>query len=605
MDDATRTRIANYRSAVSLPDDASLDVVREAVRLAEPDDVRGAAVLLHAAARHVGWAAANGYTVSARKMFSPACVAASITAAQAASAGSVSPYRSRLNQLSRAVAGGKAVTDGKSVTARSSSLTRPYTPAELTALRVAARGMGVEEQRDLEAAVALGVGAGMVGPPASHVRGEHVIEVGGHTVVCGPGFGPVIVREPWGSIVRQMASLRSTEPLTNYYTTGGRQRVRRGLGRSPHLPKLQAHRLRTGWLTDLLSAGVPLDVVAQLADISIVSLHPYLALSSPPAQTVEAAPDGSPFTGLEQQPGAPAPEQRSVAAILESQQPGNTAVAALWSSAEAEPLRKRVGVCATTSQQAKDLLTALFVLLEWALDQPGLPVVPEALLKETTLARWAAVQRKQGRAEASVAAYLARLRRLARPSAAEPAQATPVVAAAYLDAERQALITASDPSNTTLPDRLRRFLAAHVHAQLGAGIAGHEVARSRGTDVHRDARGTELQVSGTSPRVVAVRGVHARELEQLAQAVADEPLTGVTGHDLKRHRDAISQHLGITLDPARLQATWVADQVRADAPAHDLTVATGLTLAALAPLIVAAAEPRPLAELIAWSGWTP
>ena len=299
-------------------------------------------MLLHSAARHVESATANGYAVSVRKMFSPACVAASVTAAQAASTGSVSPYRSRLNQLSRAVAGGKTVAGSRPGRQRSSSLTSPYTSAELTALRVAARGMNVEEQRDLEAAMALGAGAGIVGPPASHVRGEHVTLAGGQIVVCGPGFGPVIVRAPWGSIVRQMASLRSAEPLTNYYTTDGRQRVRRGLGHSPHLPKFQAHRLRTGWLTELLSAGVPLDVVAQLAGISIGSLHPYLPLSSAPAQTVRGAPDGGPFAGLEQQPGGSTPKQRSVGDVMASQQPRNSAVAALWSSDEAGPLRDRV-----------------------------------------------------------------------------------------------------------------------------------------------------------------------------------------------------------------------------------------------------------------------
>lgn len=602
MDETTRTRIDNYRPTVSLPDDASLDAVRDAVRRADPSDVRQAALLLHAAARHVHWATVNGYDGSLRKLFAPACVAASVAAAEAASASSVSPYRSRLNQLSAAVLGGGRSTTRKASTQRS-SLTPPHTADELAALRVAGRGMNLEEHRDLEAALALGLGAGLIGPLASNVEAEHVTTVSGHTVVCGPGFGPVAVREPWGETIREMAELRAVGPLTSYYTIAGRQRVRRGLGRSPHVPDFQAHRLRTGWVTELLSAGVPLDVVAELAGISLGALHPYVALSSPPARSVGPSPDSAPFAALERQPAELTSDERRVADVMGQQQPRVEAVAAWWSSDDAEPLRELARNRAATGKQAKDLLTALFVLLEWAIEQPGLPLRPGALLKETTLGRWGAVQRAEGLADASVAAYLSRLRRLSSEEVTRHARGCPEVPAGYGDEERQTLLAASDAATSSLSARLRRFLAAHVHAQLGGGIAGHEVGGLLGSDVRRCDHGLELDIRGTSPRLVPVLGVHAEGLERLAEGASDGALTGVVGHDLKRHRAAISEQLGIELDPRRLQATWIADQVRAGAGAQALTLGTGLTLAAMAPQLEAACGPRSVAELVAWSGW--
>ena len=603
MDETTRTRIDNYRPTVSLPDDVSLDVVRDAVRRAEPDDAREAALLLHAAGRHVHWATANGYTGSVRKLFAPGCVAESIAAAKASTTGSVSPYRSRLNRLSAAVFGGRGPSAPRTPTTRPSKLTPPPTAAELAALRVAGRGMNLEEHHDLEAALALGAGAGLVGPLASLVHAKHVTSVDGHVVVRGPGFGPVIVREPWGALVRQVAELRDVGPLTSYYTIAGRQRVRRGLGRSAHVSGFQAHRLRTGWIVELLSAGIPLDVVAQLAGISIGSLHPYLALSSPPARTIGAIPDDVPFAALERQPAELTPEAHSVAEVLEHQKPLDPAVATVWSSPEAEPLRKLVRDRATTGRQAKDLLTAVFVLLEWAIEQPGLPLSPRALLKETTLGRWAAVQRAEGVAEGSVAAYLSRLRRLSSPPDSLEARAQREVAAIYDEAEKDALVAAAHPDESPLSDRLRRFLAAHVHGQLGGGIAGHEVEKLLGTDVQREGRGIQLHVGGTSPRLVPVAGVHADALGQLATEANDGPLIGVTGKDHGRHRAAISEQLGLELDPRRLQATWIAEQVRAGEGAAGLMLGTGLTLAAMAPQVEAACESRSLAELVAWSGW--
>jgi len=602
MDETTRTRIDNYRPTVSLPGDAALDAVRDAVRRADPSDVRQAALLLHAAARHVHWATANGYGGSLRKLFAPACVAASVAAAKAASTSSVSPYRSRLNQLSAAVLGGGRSTARKAST-QGSSLTPPHTGDELAALRVAGRGMNLEEHRDLEAALALGVGAGLIGPLASSVEAEHVTHASGHTVVCGPGFGPVVVREPWGKIIREMAELRAIGPLTNYYTTAGRQRVRRGLGRSQHVPDFQAHRLRTGWVTELLSAGVPLDVVTELAGITLGALYPYVALSSPPPRSVRPSPDSAPFAAFERQPAASTSDERRVTDAMSQQQPRVAAVAAWWSSDDADPLRELVCDRAATGKQAKDLLTALFVLLEWAIEQPGLPLRPAALLKETTLGRWAAVQRAEGLADASVAAYLSRLRRLLAEDVAMGARGCPEAPAVYGDDERQTLLAASAGATGSLSARLRRLLAAHVHAQLGGGIAGHEVGRLLGSDVRRSHHGLELDIRSTSPRLVPVIDIHAEALERLAEEAADGVLTGVVGHDLKRHRAAISEQLGFEFDPRRLQATWIADQVRAGAGAQALILGTGLTLAALAPQVEAACGPRSLAELVAWSGW--
>ncbi|MCC5947766.1 MAG: hypothetical protein JJT89_04850 [Nitriliruptoraceae bacterium] len=604
MDETTRTRIDNYRPTVSLPDDAALDAVRDAVRRAEPDDADRAALLLHTASRHVCWATANGYTGDVRKLFSPACVAASVAAAEAASASSVSPYRSRLNRLCGAVSGRPPSARRRPGSAPSSRVSPRQPSAELSAIRVAARGMNVEEHHDLEAAMALGAGAGLVGPLASLVHAKHLQVIAGHVVACGPGFGPVVVREPWGAVILRIVEQRGDGPLTSLYTSAGRQRVERGLRASPHAPEFQAHRLRTGWITDLLSAGVPLDVVAVLAGITVASLHPYVALSEAPAQTTGSTPEIAPFTGLQRRPGPTTHQGHNVAAVIDHRQPQSAAVAAVWSSEEAEELRQLVRDRATTEKQAKNLLTALFVLLEWAIEQPGLPLRPQTLLKETTLKRWAAVQIAEGLADKSVAAYLSRLRRLSGvPEASGDRGRQPAAAGAYSEEERRTLIAASDPSASPLSERLRRHLAAHVHGQLGGGVSGHEVATTLGSDVQRTDVGIQLHVRGTPARLVPLHGPHADALARLAEQAPDETLTGLTGNDARQRHLVISNQLGFEFHPRRLQATWIVDRVRDGATAHELCLGTGLTLVAMAPQIEAAAETRPLAEVVAWSAW--
>lgn len=120
--------------------------------------------------------------------------------------------------------------------------------------------------------------------------------------------------------------------------------------------------------------------------------------------------------------------RRRPAGLLAAFTPRHAGAAALWQGPLGGELSERIAAAADGSaDRGRHLLTAVAQLLAWASAQPEIPRRADALLKESTLARWAAVRRRQGQAEGSVATNLARLRMLAGhdggaapPPAAEP-----------------------------------------------------------------------------------------------------------------------------------------------------------------------------------------
>lgn len=610
MDDATLTRIDNYCPQIDggLSGDA-LDVLRDAVRRAEPGTPQDAALLLHAGARHVRWAVNRGVRPTLRRLFAADVVAESIREAERRGM-AVSPFRARVTSLAYAVTGRRP--------RRRSSVSRlesPYSPSEQSQLVTAAAALRHEEAMCLRVALALGLGAGVTGSAATAVTGAHVRRLGGHVVVAAPGVGPVVVREPWGQMVAEAGVQRPDTAVTTYYTTAGRQRVQRGTARMQEVPRFSVHRLRTTWIVDLLSCDVPIDAVAGLAGMKVESLHPYAKFLRRPdaerlawwlAGTGQVAVDSSPFVDLQRDPAKPSSRSWvSAAAMVDSQRPQDPNVADVWATSACAPLRELVLECASDGRQAKRLLTALFVLLEWAITEPGLPLDPAALLKETTLGRWATRQRAHGRDEGSIATYRAALRHLRRGSGSDaggtPTHPRPGVAL-YTDAELATLAEAADPATSTLPPRLQRVAATYLHGQLGAGLAAHETAALRSGDVWADGQTTWVRVDRAGETaVLPVADEHAPPLRRLADESESGMLTGYTGTRRTRQLRAIDEQLPVTFSPTTLQAHWLHRAMRRGVPADVLSAAKGLSLAAIAH-VSSQLPDRPLAELVAWSG---
>ena len=612
MDASTRARIDRYcPSSVRLSPDA-LELCREAVRRAEPASPQEAALLLHATARHVSWAKARGVPVRLSRVFAADQVAASV-AAFAADGRQVSPFRSRVTRVASAVTrrppASRSTSDGED------ALDLAYTRRELAAFGAAEGALTGESATCLRATVALGVGAGLIGPSASRVSAAGLRQVGGTVVVCAAGVGPVAVREPWGRRLLGIAERRPEGPLTSYYGTAGRQRLRRALQRLDGVPRLEPHRLRTTWVVSLLEAGLPVDVVARVAGIGGSALHRHVALLPDVTEDRLAtwvaggpreAPDGSPFAGLEPV-AAPARAAGDVASVVASFRPGGENATRRWEHATVVALRARIEQHASSEKRARKLLTALSLLVEWAATEPGLPFEPAALLKDSTLQRWAGRQRAAGADAASVAAYLSTLRSLATPTdtpaSGSPSDAKPTKGAVY-DAEELEQLWATTAVDGPLTRRQRQLLAAYLVLQLGAGLRGHEAAAVRAGDVKIDGELAWVSVSGTPGRRVPAAVWATPLLAELAEAAGEGYLTGYGSTRLTDARRRIEAVIGLPVDPARLHRSWLAGQLQAGVPADVLAALAGGGLTGIDPLLARLPD-RQLPELVAYTAAVP
>ncbi len=609
MDAATRGRIDRYCPSSVRLSSAALEVCREAVRRAGPSDPQEAALLLHAAAQHVAWTEGRGVPVRLSRVFAADQVDASV-AAFAASGHRVSPFRSRVERVAGAVTRRPASVRHETETAKS-DLDPPYTPRELAGFGAAAGALQVESATCLRAAIALGVGAGVVGPAASRVSAAHLRRVGGTLVVCAPGVGPVAVREPWGRRLLEVAQRRPEGPLTSYYDSAGRQRLQRALKRLDGVPRLEVHRLRTTWVVSLLEAGLPVDVVAHVAGVGGSALHRHVALL--PGVTADRlacwmtddprkVPDSSPFAGLEPV-AAPGRAAEDVAALVTDFRPGGEAAGDRWEHETVVALRARIVERASSEKRARKLLTALSLLVGWAATEPGLPFEPAALLKDSTLQRWAGRQRAAGAEDSSVATHLSALRSLATPVdppvSDAPPRTKPAGAAVY-DADEVERLWAATAVDGPLTEPQRRLLTAYLVLQLGVGLRGHEAVKVRSSDVELDGQLPWVHVTGTPGRRVPAATWAMPLLAQLAEVADDGYLTGYGSTRLTGPRRRIEARLGLPVDPARLRRTWLTGQLEAGVPADVLAALAGGELVGIDPLL-ARLPRRDLPQLVAYT----
>ncbi|MEO7836166.1 MAG: hypothetical protein ABIS21_00825 [Acidimicrobiales bacterium] len=619
MDENIAGRIDRYRPMgtrrVALGE-PGLALVRRAVLAAKPQATAETDRLLTHSSSHVIWAQRAGEGLDLARVFSVEVVEASIAAArEAADGGSVSPYAVNLRRVARAAApkGGHV----PSLALPPTLVKAPYSDQERTALLAASKGLAADARGSYLGGLALGFGCGLVGPEASAVDADDLVEAGGQlwvAVAGGPsGFLPVTGR--WADVLRGLGLGSRGGPVTEAYTLAGSQRRKRLEKRAVGVPAYDSARLRSSWICDLLAGGVPVDVIAMGARVAPWTVAHYLVHVSPAAPAelrswfstdADARPplgvmpvrvgDAGELVAVGRAIGIGTVEQ-----VLERFCPADAAAAEAWVASIGKEMRDLIRASTIEGGRARNLAAAASVLLAWAARQPGMPLRAEVVLKESTITRFAAAALRHGDvADGSVWSYRSLLRALAEAGgfrAPAPTRARPAPARPYSDREQQAL--AGREAQLSSGDR--RILDAYVALGLGAGGAGEEVPAITAAEIVDDPDGDDpdgraVQFTG---RLVPVRPDFAGLVAELAASGAGRPLTGIDSPWTTRQRARISQAVGIEVAPARLRATWLVHHLQRGVPLHVLTAAAGARLSQLNSL-VAELAPREPADVLAW-----
>lgn len=580
-----------------------LERLRSAVRLVGPTKPDTASRLLSHGADHLAWVRTT--SPDAADHFSVESVEASIAAARA-SRPNASPFVADLRRLARA-ASPRAGHRVPQVIAQPPRLSA-YTSEEARALLGVAGGMETSEGRSLCCGIALGCGAGIIASAATRVRPSDIVQVGEVTLVWAATLSRYIpVGQPWARVLAEEAARDGDGPLTSMYTTGGHQRVARRLREATGRPDLASHRLRNTFIVDLLTRGIPADIAAAAAGILPSGLQPYLAQLPPRAAApsewlsghANLRPPSSLVAAMASLPlerghngnqlGNPGP---TVADIVERFLPENEEARTAWAGSLGAEIGHRVAVLTDDAERAQDLLAAASVLASWATTIIGLPLTTSALLRETTIERWAAAMRDQI-SDASIASLRSRLRALARNRTPGGRARGRAVALGYSDEDLARLISARH----ALTKSDQRIFDVHWCLGLGAGASGSEALSAAPSQVICAGEVVALRLGA---RVVPVDHRCLDRLEALRAAHADEAtLSGLRRARSEDPRQRISDACGVSLDPARLRATWLMRRLTDGVPLDVLTTAAGASIAKLNELC-AALPPRPPAEQLAW-----
>ena len=600
-------RIARYTPSAGLAADLSVEglaIVRSAVSAAEPVDVAEAGRMLTHAAHHVARALRRGEPPTITSVFGPASVAASIEEAAKDSASSVSPFAANIRRIAQRAAPRSGHVPAFTIS--QPPLKAGYDSDEIGRLRAAAVGMAPSERSSFLGALALGLGAGLIGPSASNVLAEDLVVDGECVWVPAPWMlaGWLPVTGDWVDVLRRLADSGRPGPVTEAYTTAGAQRLGRCLSHAVGTPRFDADRLRAAWVARLLRGGVPIDITAAAANIRPWSLLKHTTaiptptpteviawLSSsgvarPPVPLAAPAPSRS---GIAQ----PGPSHPSVDEALASFVPIDDRVAAMWTDSLGDELRSLIRATADTGGRAHNLAVAASALLTWSVQQPGVPLRLDALLKVSTVRRFVAVTKQTN--AASAASYGSLLRALgtaADTMSAKATQAPREAAVPLTDAE----IGRMEEVRSGLRPADQRVLDTYRVLGLGAGLRQEIPAVDGvGVIVAGDTRLLRL-----ADRTVAVCPEWRDLLDELvSSAPAGTPLTGVRSGRTAPHRQRVSAELGFDLQPSRLRATWLLRHLNRGVPYQVLAAAAGTKISELNSLVDQVAE-RAVDDVNGW-----
>ncbi len=596
---AIERRVANYKPTKPAVRDAlvdgDLDRVRAAVRKAKPSAPGEASRLLSHAARHLAFVRAELPDTPANRLFAADAVDVSIKAAEAVEK-NPSPFKTDLRRLSRAAAVSRLASPRRQVIAGVDPQA-PYSAEEQSSLLGITGGMERDEAASLGAGIGLAIGAGLIGSAADALRADSTVEVAGHLLVWSQMIGGwVPVRQAWAAEVRAGLAAAGERPVTRMYSLDGRQRLDRRLARATGRPDLSSHRMRNTWLAESLVDGVPVDVLTAASATLPSGLLRHLPAAPPacppcwrrslhgdvpppPASLIAAFSDVATRGASVAVRNVPGPDLADFA-------PLDQGARRVWAAGLGEAITARVWEVTDDEGRARDLLCAASALLTWSVANPTIPNTLAALLRESTIERWAAAS-EGGVPDATRATYKSRLRFLAGLAAAT-GQASREVALPYEASEAARLLDARD--DLTADDRA--IFDAVWHIGLGAGRRADHVTAG----AVREADGiVEIEVDHTW---LVVHRDHASDVVALAGRKASG-LRWFSRARVVSVRRKVTASSGVALDPRRLRAGWLCTHLAAGVPLPALVHAAGAKVASIDELC-ARLPTRSAAERLAW-----
>ncbi|WP_353649711.1 hypothetical protein ABLG96_01760 [Nakamurella sp. A5-74] len=238
----------------------------------------------------VGWAQREGIDLDIESVFSPATVDRYTAVGMPQYTDRArSTRRAMLRTVARAVTK-KAPWEPKPETLARNTMRAPYSNTEIDRLwEIAGQQPDGQRQRSAKTLFTLGLGAGLTPVDLLHVTAADVRREHRAVVVRTPGeLGrDVPVRARWAPELLKLADQYPDGPLVGPLGTS-RNRLNVLLSRivrTPDMPNLSVHRLRTTWMIHVLNSGTPVSEFMRAAGWSTGSrlgeLLPYLTVREP------------------------------------------------------------------------------------------------------------------------------------------------------------------------------------------------------------------------------------------------------------------------------------------------------------------------------------
>lgn len=249
---SVQTRIAGYEPWSVSP--AAGAFARMVVERAEPGSTGRAKALLFAAGRLAAFGERVGLELAPAMLLSEAMVERWVAeGSDGLSAASVRTVRTNLRALARAW---ERYPPPRAVGLARDRAKAPYSPAEIAwYLQLADAQPTLARRMRASALVCLGAGAGIVASELRHVRGSDVVQCCGGVLVgvSGRRARSVPVLERYQERLREAADFAGDRLICGGREPGRRNisdELARALSADRSLPRLDAGRLRTTWLTE-------------------------------------------------------------------------------------------------------------------------------------------------------------------------------------------------------------------------------------------------------------------------------------------------------------------------------------------------------------------
>lgn len=238
----------------------------------------------------VEWAHSDGITLDVESVFTPTAIDRYTAVGMPhLVARSRSTRRATLRTVARAVTV-KAPWEPKPETLARNTMRAPYSVADIDRLwEIALQQPDGQRRRSAKTLFTLGLGAGLnpselLNVTAAHVRREHRVVI---VRTTGDLARDVPVRARWAPELLKLADQYPDGPLVGPLGTS-RNRLNVLLSRivrTPDMPTISVHRLRTTWMTHVLNSGTPVVEFMHAAGWTTGSrlgeLVPYLNIREP------------------------------------------------------------------------------------------------------------------------------------------------------------------------------------------------------------------------------------------------------------------------------------------------------------------------------------